>query len=487
MYSITISSLRDPNEIIIWSDTSELEETKLEDVKLNLEVNTAGSLELTVPYSNFGYEKIEHLTTIFKVYKEISPGVKNAIWFGRAISEEKDFFNNRKITCEGEMAMLNDVIQKPYLFNGYTTISTFLNTVLENHNANYPLEHYKFHMGTVTMTDSEMGYFATDYATTWETLTSHLLDQFGGIFQIRHENGYRYLDYLSELPRPAIAQTITFGSNLLDLTKNFDITEFATVVIPLGTKLEKLTVENNVLYYPGDGRVYVDADTKQRAVVSDIEERFQDTPILVTGDRTYKRIVRLTKNNGTDDNGGFLWYVPNMSSHASFARGSLMKDDYPELEDYVTIAEVNEGSIYLENSSGIARYGRIEKVLNFDDVDDPNVLKELGQTYLTNLQFDGMTIELEAVDLHYFDVNIVSIELLDTIHVNSIPHGIDKDFRVVELNIPLSDPENASVKLSGTITGVKASISDIVGAGLIGTAISRPVSTLIGVGTSRKR
>ena len=43
-------------------------------------------------------------------------------------------------------------------------------------------------------------------------------------------------------------QTIRFGENLLDFTKNKDLTDLATVIIPRGAKVEKDSDEEGIDY-----------------------------------------------------------------------------------------------------------------------------------------------------------------------------------------------------------------------------------------------
>ena len=46
------------------------------------------------------------------------------------------------------------------------------------------------------------------------------------------------------------------------------------------------------------------------------------------------------------------------------------------------------------------------------------------KTYLTDIQFDNLELELSALDLHYLDVKTEAVKLLDEIRVISRPHGL---------------------------------------------------------------
>ena len=494
MYSITIEVPRSvtARETLIWSDSTESDGTKATNIELELGANFAGSLKITIPYDNVGYSIIEHLTTIFRVYKKNTNGIMTEIWRGRVTSEEKDYNNSRVLFVEGELAYLNDTIVAPAEFVNFS-ISDFLEEILDRHNTNV-LPEKRFSLGNVTVTtgNTSMGYLAVGYESTWECIKNNLLSVYGGVLKIRHSNGTRYLDYLKVTPlRPAISQQITFGNNLMDITKYWDVTDFATVIIPLGKKLDTPSIENNVVYDPGsvDNMIYKDPETTTEVKYAEFGDIFGNNPTLVIGNKRYRKILNYKKSTEVMPIAtGTIMYVGNnsASSNVQLVKRGLLDDEYPDIERYVTIEAETGGSIYLVNQTAVNTYGRIEKVVMFDQAEDAMILKSLADQYMTSMQFDGMTLELEAVDLHYFDISIDDIEILDTIHVSSIPHQLDKDFMVTELSVRLDDPGSSRIKLAGAVEGVKAQVSDILGYGLIGTAVSRPVKTLIDAGAATR-
>ncbi len=72
-----------------------------------------------------------------------------------------------------------------------------------------------------------------------------------------------YLDYLAEYP-DTCSQTIQFGKNLVEFTRNWDSTEFASVIVPLGDRLEDSPIEALDAYLTVEsvngGRMYVQSD-----------------------------------------------------------------------------------------------------------------------------------------------------------------------------------------------------------------------------------
>ena len=174
---------------------------------------------------------------------------------------------------------------------------------------------------------------------------------------------------------------IQFGSNLIDFTRKWDSTEFATVIVPLGNRLE-------------------------------------DSPIEA-------------------------------------------------LDAYLTVESVNRGSMYVQSNEAVAAYGWIEKTVTWDDVSDPAVLLEKAKTYLTDIQFDNLELELSALDLHYLDVKTEAVKLLDEIRVISRPHGLDRMFPVKKLDIPLDNPEQTQFTLGDAVKTSLTSVNNQTSAAIL--------------------
>lgn len=219
--------------IIIYSDFSPTESMKGISPKLTLKDNAAGSFEITLPPGNAGYDKMERLSSEIIVYRDNSE-----IWSGRIISEKQDFWNNRVLTCEGELAYLNDTTQPPSKYENLT-VRQFLESLLINHN-NKVGDDKKFTIGAVTVNETVTRF--TNNENTLTAINDHLISYFGGHLKIRKDDGIRYLDYLAEWPSTN-TQVIRFGQNLIDFTRNWDMTNLATVVMPKGARLDESEIE----------------------------------------------------------------------------------------------------------------------------------------------------------------------------------------------------------------------------------------------------
>lgn len=119
------------------------------------------------------------------------------------------------------------------------------------------------------------------------------------------------------------------------------------------------------------------------------------------------------------------------------------------LEERVTIASINNQKDYLESAEGISKYGRIAKVVTFDDVHTPSILKARGQEWIEHKQYEDLQLEITAVDLSLLDVNIDAFQLLDRIRVQSDYHSMDEIFPLTSITIHLLQPDQNLFHLGG--------------------------------------
>lgn len=198
---------------------------------LELEVNKTGSFIFTVQQDHPYSDMIRKLKSIITVYQD-----DFLLFRGRVLNDEVGWHNERKVSCEGELAFLLDSIQRPYDFTG--SITDFLSMLITNHNAQVDAEK-QFTLGKVTVTDPNDYIIRSDidHTSTWDVIQKKLLDLLGGYIIVRHEDGKHYLDYLSSITVLS-PQKVIFGQNLLDLKRIRKGEDIATVIIPLGAKLK---------------------------------------------------------------------------------------------------------------------------------------------------------------------------------------------------------------------------------------------------------
>lgn len=213
----------------IYND--KLEGLKIFSPSLDLELNKTGSFSFTLYPDHPYYGSIQKLKSIITVYQE-----DYLLFRGRVLDDEIGFYNERKATCEGELAFLLDSIKRPYDFTG--SVAEYLALLLDSHNAQVD-ETKRFTLGNVTVTDPN-DYIVRaniDHVDTWKEMNDKLLALLGGFLSIRHADGVAYLDYLADFALLS-PQKIEFGKNLLDQKRIIKGADVATVVIPLGAKLK---------------------------------------------------------------------------------------------------------------------------------------------------------------------------------------------------------------------------------------------------------
>ena len=112
--------------------------------------------------------------------------------------------------------------------------------LIDIHNAQVE-ERKQFVVGRVTVKDSNDSlYRYSNYEDTRTAFKEKLTSRLGGHLVIRHEDGLRILDYLSDEDYyTRNTQGIRFGKNMLDFSKNMDASDLATCIIPLGAKLDE--------------------------------------------------------------------------------------------------------------------------------------------------------------------------------------------------------------------------------------------------------
>lgn len=339
------------------------EELVLIDPKVTLELNSPGSFTCKIPPTHPHYDAPKKMLSRVTVYQD------NEILFkGRITKVDTDYYNRKELYCEGELAFLNDTVQRPAEYHDMTPREYF-SKIVEIHNSQVEADK-QFEVGMVTVTNStDNVYRYTNWESSLKTIKEDLIDDMGGYIRVRNEDGHRYLDYVKDYG-VMNQQVIEFGENLLDFTRGIDMTDIATVVVPLGNRLEESSI--------------------------------------------------------------------------------------PALEERLTIKSVNGGKDYIVNQDAVSKYGWIVKVVTWDDVTTPERLKTHGEKWLKDEQFENMTIEAKAVDLHYVDNTKQAIRLGDQVRIVSEPHGLDKYFPVTKMTISLNQLSQNTLTFNGT---VKTSVS----------------------------
>lgn len=214
---------------------SRIEDLAIINPVVSLKVNCAGTFTFTMPSNHPYYDLIQKKVGLIKVFRD-----EEQIFEGDCVRTTVDFFKQKKIECEGDLAFLNDTFLRPSRIEGLTS-RQLLERYIASHNA-FVSEEKRFTVGQVTAHDSNDSISCyTNYNSTMTEIKEDLIDDIGGFLRVRHENNIRYLDYLAASPRTN-SQIIRLGENLIDLSVGLDTEELATVIIPLGETLDTQSI-----------------------------------------------------------------------------------------------------------------------------------------------------------------------------------------------------------------------------------------------------
>lgn len=129
---------------------------------------------------------------------------------------------------------------------------------------------------------------------------------------------------------------------------------------------------------------------------------------------------------------------------------------YPVGKDGLTISSVNGGQTWIQNSARVMMYGKIFGVENFSDIEDASELLTAGKEALNSAPVEGRSIKLSAVDLHTLGLDENAIEVGMSVHVYSLPHGLDAVMPVTEKEQSLVSASDCTITLGSD----NAKISD---------------------------
>ena len=201
------------------------------------QVNAADQLTFSITPDHALYASVRGAVLTGRVRVERDG---NPVSYGRVLAvETHPLTATCDVTVEGELAYLADAVMPEYDFSG--TPAQFLRSFVAAYTAQCG---QGFAVGKVTVDDSN------DYIVRGNERPSPLLPELlsktvesstGGVLQIRHEDGVRYLDWLAA-PEASGSQPIAKGSNLLDLSATLDGAQLVTAVMPIGAEQDDGTL-----------------------------------------------------------------------------------------------------------------------------------------------------------------------------------------------------------------------------------------------------
>ena len=388
MYSITVQN--QTGEYVLHNSYDEV--LKLNQPVLSLELNKSGTLTFGINPDHPNRAQILPMASEIYVYDD-----DQIYWIGRPISIEGNFDLMAEVTCEGILGYLLDTQIPPFDFTGSNSIRgtncirVFLQRLIERHNLSVGSFGWnarkRFTVGTVTVTDSN-----NNLARSSEDYKSTLETINERL--IETHGGFIRLRvsgstrYIDYIDTfGAATQPITFGENILDLSTHTQAESIYTCVIPEGAQI---------------------GDTEKRVTLSGY------TPTT----SVRNRITQYTHGGGIffDGTTGYL-----------------------------------NGEYAIRDAAGEAAHGRIYIKKTWDDVTTQENLALKAAEYIGKISVLGTTIDLSAVDLSRIDVDYKRFGLGEIAQVISLPHDIQAEYQITQMNKDLFDPAGSSMVLGGEL------------------------------------
>lgn len=337
---------------------------KLANAKLTLEMGKSGLFEFTIHQNHPYYTVVKPLKTMVEVKR-----YGNTIFRGRVLDINYGFYNEKLVSCEGELAFLLDSIIAPHAVSG--SFTSYFDYIVDIHNAQVEASK-QFTVGNVTVAEFMPYEVVEDFAfiSSFETLNKRMVEPSGGHLQVRHENGTMYLDLLEPIVNISnvAEQQIRLGKNLLDMKRDTKGSEVFSGIIPLGAKI---------------------GETERR----------------------------------------------------------------------LNISSVNGGSYAITNAEAVAAYGKIFRVVVFENITNANTLKSEATTYLSENFAAVNNIEITAADLSGLNPELDSFEVGQWVELVSDKHFMEKQtFLVRKMVINLSRPAETKIEVGRTQQGLTESL-----------------------------
>ena len=278
---------------VVLDDTTDIHTSDINCMLLNpsleLEMNSAGSFTFTLPPKHPNWNDVKVLKSTIDVYED-----NELIFTGRVASIEKNWNNERVVTCEGALAYFNDSIHRQNKWSEALPIASedpnvhnFLKDILDNHNAFVgDADNRKIYIGHIYIAP-ELVTREVDYDTTLDILTRMCIDTNGGYFQVRKnlEDGKLYLDWLKDFTDES-SQPAEFGLNLLDFNTSLNAEDICTGVLARGATVDDqvITLSNVEL---------VDENTYPDMSVTHLTTQYPDILWHRNGKDTFGQVVQI--------------------------------------------------------------------------------------------------------------------------------------------------------------------------------------------------
>lgn len=263
MYTVNVFNINAPSTQYKLHDPTGYGERRIINSNLDMEINASGSFDFTLLPNHPEYSRVDK--PMYQIV-EVLDGSGGYVWEGRITSIEVDMYAQKKVSCEGAMSFLGDTYIDPVKYTK-KLVGDFLDDMLKVHNSKCKHDASKIYLRNVTKASTKKVSGTLNYQTPLEAISTMLVKRWGGYIKIDKVNGKLYLDYLSS-PGGDNNQAIAYGENLISFTRERDLTDVYTAVVPLGASTgaggedDRLTIESvnsgkKYVYKTDDGDTFI--------------------------------------------------------------------------------------------------------------------------------------------------------------------------------------------------------------------------------------
>lgn len=247
MYRVVYADNSSMTNPIVVHDVGRLDKVSSGNIEMSLDGLGVSTFVFTINVNNSLYHKSKPLTNYIDVYDIHDSSNIEKVFSGRILRIQNKMDANgdfkEEITCEDKKAFLHDSHQQ-YMKPTLMGVSEYLKKLLDVHNNR--VESFKqFRLGKVTVKDDEAVYRGIGYESTADTIKEKLIDRLGGYLILREVGATLYLDYLKEYGETSTTP-LQITRNLRSASRDIDVDELATRIIPLGAELEQDETEEEI-------------------------------------------------------------------------------------------------------------------------------------------------------------------------------------------------------------------------------------------------
>ena len=209
------------------------------DLNLTEEKNACAYLDFTVASSHEFYDEIKEKDKFVTLYFD-----DEKLFVGYVTEIEKDFYNNKEVSCISVLAFLDSVMTRPYSstegkqpVTAPTSIDGYFQWLIDQYNERRLGYNVEFIVGVnqgSSFSDVDYVEFEnSSMSTIASEITDNILDAYGGFLTLDYVGGQFVLNLYSDA-HEANSQIIDFGVNITDFTRTDSTDDQYTVVRPTG-------------------------------------------------------------------------------------------------------------------------------------------------------------------------------------------------------------------------------------------------------------